>query len=199
MKSPDVAGDATETFLAAKRAKVEMIEREVAQLSEIESLEQQYNTLRSRTHDDLEQRAEAFFNGGGTDAQSLEGKLRKLHAELPLFAVEIKRRQAVADGLRGAHSQLFFAEKIQARDLIVKKNMGQALIDLAAACEAESNLVAEMLDNDCQPPAAYRTMKVLFVGTLRDQNSFINGWLRELRQYYPEIAGLAPSKSYSTR
>lgn len=180
-----------EEYQRAKCALSEIENKKVLHQREKDETESEWLRLRSRPREEqLTERAQAFFSDEKfpTEIEDLQQKLRGLHEKDPLFDVELKRRKNQVEQLRGRYSRYLWESKFKMRDLDIKERMLNALLQLAKAGADEVQLVEDIRDLDGQPPGEFRPMRPQFVGRLGDPNSFIEMWLRELREYYPDVA-----------
>ena len=173
-------------FERAKVAVQEIETKRAAHLQRIDEVEARL--VQAMSKDNLRERAAVFFTEGSAvnSVQSMKDELRTLQSERELYDEEITRRKEVVDALRGEHSGKIF-DGLRERDRAIKRRMAEALVALAKAARDETALVDEISRQDGQPTAEFRVMRPPWVGFLSDGNSFINSWLRELREHYPNV------------
>jgi hypothetical protein len=189
MKS-GISPSATERFKEGKAAVAEMQQRKSNHEQEIETREDELRSRKARLATaSITERAEAFFKNAdaGKDTRTLESELQALREQAPLYDVQIERLEAEASRLRRDHTNHFYAATIRDRDIRIKTDMAREFILLATACDAEASLIDEMVQADAMTPKAFRSMSPPFIGRLSDKSSFVEGWLRELREHYPDL------------
>lgn len=174
----------------ARAAVTEIEQKKRAHLRMIEEKKKQLLQLRSTNREEAQaQAAAAFFRnepGASISIVDLENDLRKLHSQTPLFDVEMKTRQRALAALSSEHQAAAW-KPLKVKDDANKAAMAEALISLAKCCAAEYEIEEEMRQAETVPPAEFRIMRPTLTGSLKDPSSWINLWLRELREAYPHI------------
>jgi len=182
--------DINQMFHAAQDAVREVVVKKVQHEAKIETAAADLRQRRQgKSTDALESRANAFFSNNDDQqhtTQTLEEELNRLRDELSLFDFEITRRRKQLSLLQGPYNDFYFA-KLKDRDDAIKTGLAKALTEVAECARLEVELIDELYGAGAQAPACFRPMRPNFIGSVRDPNSWISLWLRELREYYPHL------------
>ena len=132
----------------------------------------------------LESEADELLNGGQSKPSVNADDIEALQHDIEVAELAVEQQRQIVDGLRGQFSVKVCAAN---RDQYVEieKRISRAVVELAAANEAEVLFINELRDAGCST-IIFRPMRVDQVGLISDPNSRASHHRRELEEFCPE-------------
>lgn len=155
--------------------------------SNIDSKVQRLVSLRERSQSDrLEDEATAMLSSGVvSDSSGLVEEINELQHRREVVERAIEMQRQVVDRAKGPYSvMLNEAQRGRHKEIVASIAMG--ILEVARAFDDEIRLFDEI--REAGAGVRLRPMRVNGIGSLRDKNSVATFFIRELKDYFPEIA-----------
>jgi cell division septum initiation protein DivIVA len=171
----------------AALAELQKLQGELGRVSEdIDAKTQKLVSLRQRSQAErLADEAEAMLSSGVINESSgLIEEINRLEHRRDVLETAIELQGHVVDRVRGPYS-LMVNESQRARHKEIVSRIATGMRQVAAGFDDEIRLFDELAQ--AEAAVMLRPMRVNTIGSLRDQNSIATFFIRELKEYFPEI------------
>jgi hypothetical protein len=171
----------------AALAELQELQNQLGTVSnDIDSKTQKLVSLRQRSQAErLQDEAQAMLSSGFINESSgLIEELNHLEHRRQVIETAIEMQRQVVDRVKGPYS-LSLNETQRARHSEIVSRIAKGVLELAHAFDDEIRLYDDLMQAGASP--MFRPMRVNAVGSLSNQNSVATVFIRELKEYFPEI------------
>jgi hypothetical protein len=166
---------------------LQKLQNELGRVSnEIDLKTQKLISLRHRSQTErLQDEASIMLSGGSfNESSGLLEEVTELQHRREVTEAAVEMQKQVVDRARGPFS-IMLNESQRARHEAIVERLAKGVLELAQGFDDEIRLFDELTQAGAAP--MFRPMRVSVIGSLCDQNSVASFFLREIREYFPEV------------
>jgi hypothetical protein len=155
--------------------------------NEIDSKTQKLVLLRHRPRSErLADEAQAMLSSGVIDESTgpMMEEINELKHRLEVTEAAVEMQKQLVDRTRGPFSAMV-NEGLRSRHREIVSRIAKGVLEAAQGFDDEIRLFDEITQAGAAP--MFRPMRVGAIGSLSNQNSVATFFIRELREYFPEI------------